>query len=247
MRKALLVFAAMGAVCASSLQAASVSYIGKLAYTGPADGVLFVTGFNWLSSTTPAALSWKVDNITTPGQWHYEYTLSVPDKGGQAADIQRVIIEASNGSSGPAFTIANLSSPTSSPANWIQSIKVGLHSPSDNPNLPRNLYGIEFTTVNIDPKLLTISFDTDRAPVWGDFYARSYVVNGDFCALYNYGLFKTPETDPSDAPCNGSILSHVLVPDSTSIGPAVVPAPAALLLSVVGVPLAGWLRRNRRL
>lgn len=245
MRKGLLVFVAVGAVCAGSLQAASISYIGKLTgLGGSGDGSLFVTGFNWVSSET--SLSWKVDNTTTPGMWHYEYTLNVPNKGGQAADIQRVIIEASDGSSGPAFTSENLHSATSSPADWIQSVEVGLQRPSDNPNLPRNLYGIELTTINIDPKLLTISFDTDRTPVWGDFYARSYVVNGDFCAFYNWGLLKTPESDPTDAPGNGSIRDHVLVPDSTSIV-AVVPAPAAMLLGVLGVPLAGWLKRAQRL
>jgi len=211
---------------------------------GNGDGNLFVTGFNWLSSET--SLSWKVDNTSTPGMWHYEYTLNVPNKGGLAADIQRVIIETSDGSRGPAFTAENLHAATSSPANWIQNVDVGLHRPSDNPNLPRNLYGIQLTTVNIDPKLLTVSFDTDRAPVWGDFYARSYVVNGDFCALYNWGLLKTPESDPTDAPCNGSILDHILVPDSQSVV-TTVPAPAALALAAMGVSLTGWLRRNRRL
>lgn len=244
MKRILWVLSVLGVVCAGSLQAAPVSYVGKLAATGGGgDGVLFVTGFNWLSTET--SLSWKVDNITTPGMWHYEYTLRVPDKGGLAADIQCIIIEASNGSSGPAFTIANLHSLTSSPEHWVQSIDVGLHNPADNPNLPRNLYGIRLATVDIDPKVLTISFDTDRAPVWGDFYARSYVVDGDFCALYNYGLFKTPESDPLDPPSNGSILSHVLVPDSVVM--VQIPAPAAMLLSVVGLPLAGWLRRNRSL
>lgn len=245
-RKALLVLIVVGTVWTASLQAAPLSYVGKLAYAeGSADGILFVTGFNWLSSET--TLSWKVDNTTTSGMWHYEYTLHVPDKGGLAADIQRVIIEASDGSSGPAFTIADLHSLASSPDGWIQGLDVGLHTPSDNPNLPRNLYGIELTTANIDPKTLTVSFDTDRAPVWGDFYARSYVVDGDFCALYNYGLFNTPESDPSDPPSDGSVRHHVLVPDSVSTSVSTVPAPAAMLLVALGVPLAGWLGRGRRL
>ncbi|HQG47589.1 MAG TPA: hypothetical protein PK373_00760 [Sedimentisphaerales bacterium] len=247
MKRILWVLSIVGTVCTVSLQAAPVSYVGKLAHkAGAADGLLFVTGSYWLSSWAfDTTLSWKVDNTTTPGMWHYEYKIEVPDRGGLAKDIQCIIIEASNGSSGPPFTIANLHSLKSSPENWIQSIDVGLHSPTDNPNLPRNLYGIRLATANIDPKTLTISFDTDRAPVWGDFYARSYVLDGDFCAFYNYGLFYTPESDPLDPPSNGSILNHVLVPDSIPM--VLIPAPAAMLLSILGLPLAGWLRRHQSL
>jgi hypothetical protein len=216
--------------------------MGTLANTGGVgDGALFVTGMDWGGPLT--SLSWKVDNVTTPGMWHYEYTITTPNVAGQWSDIQIVIIEASDGSAGPAFTRDNLFSPTSSVADWIQNIEVGLHSPADNPNLPRSLFGIAFSTFDIDPKTLTISFDTDRAPVWGDFYARSYVIGDHFSAMINWGLNEMPETDPSDPPGNGSVKNHVLVPDSVSI--TAIPAPGAVLLGTLGASLAGWLRRRR--
>lgn len=248
MKRILVVLVLFGAVCVSPLQAAPVSYIGTLAgLGGSGDGDLFITssgpGMGWVSPNS--SLSWQVDNTTTPGKWHYRYTISVPDASARWEDIQRVIVEASNGTRGPMFTSADLFSPASTPAAWLQTVDVGLHGPSGNPNLPRNVYGIMFSTADVDPTNLTISFDSTRAPVWGDIYARSYVVDGQFNSLCNWGLMRIPEYDPLDAPGSGSILDHVLVPDSVSIPP--VPAPGAVLLGTLGVSMAGWLRRKRRL
>jgi hypothetical protein len=244
MRKTLLIFIAMGAACAGPLQAAPATYMGKLANTGGGgDGTLFVTGMDWGGPLT--SLSWSVDNVTTPGRWHYEYTITTPNVAGQWTDIHTVIIEAANGSGGPAFTMANLFAPASSPDGWIQSIEVAVHSPADHPNLPRNLFGIEFATFDIDPKTLTIRFDSDFAPVWGDFYARSHVVGDHFSAMTNWGLNGMPESDPSDPPGDGSILDHVLVPGSLEIVSVPVPVPGAALLGALGASLAGLLRRKR--
>jgi len=235
----------IAAACAGSVQAASVSYVGSLAYAGTGgsgDSELFVTGPDWVGGQT--TLSWKVDNTTTAGMWHYEYTLTVPNKAAVRSDIFCMIIEASNGSAGPIFTMADLVSPASSPSDWLQSLNVGEHLPVDNPNMPKILYGIEFSTLIVDPTALTISFDTARQPVWGDIYARSFSVNGDFNALYNKGLdLIGPDKDPSDAASDGSIDNHVLVPDSVP-SPSV-PAPGAVLLGAMGASLAGLLRRRR--
>jgi hypothetical protein len=249
MKRILWILSVVGAVGVGSLQAAPVSFMGKLTgLGGTGDGSLFITnaapGQGWLSPDT--SLSWKVDNFTTPGMWHYEYTISVPTSTDLWAHVQCIIVETSNGTNGPIFTTGDLYSPASTPEEWLQQVNVGLHSPADNANLPRNLYGIKFCTADIDPTYLTIAFDSTRAPVWGDFYARSFVIDGQFNAFYNWGLLGMPETDPLDPPSNGSILSHVLVPDSISVV-QVIPAPTAMLLSVMGLPLAGWLRRNRSL
>ena len=248
MKRFLLVLSLLGTVGAGSLQAAPVSYMGKLAgLGGGGDGDLFITStgpaLEWLSPNT--SVSWKVDNTTTPGMWHYQYTITVPSVSDLWAHIQCVIVEASNGTRGPIFTRDDLSAPASAPAEWLQGVNVGLHSPADNVNLPRNLYGIKFCTADIDPTSLTIQFDTPRAPVWGDFYARSYEIDGQFNALYNWGLLGMPETDPLDPPSNGSIRDHLLVPDSIEIPP--VPAPAAVLLGTFGAGLVGWMRRRRTL
>ena len=106
-KRMLLILSLLGTIGAGSLQAAPVSYMGKLTgLGGSGDGTLFITSsgpaLEWLAPET--SVSWKVDNTTTPGKWHYEYTIAVPNATDLWAHIQCVIVEASNGTRGPIFT-----------------------------------------------------------------------------------------------------------------------------------------------
>jgi len=243
MRKMWWVFALTGAVCPGVLRAEPLSFVGSL--TGGGQG-LFVNSTgpvdaSWDTSLT--TLQWRVDNTTTPGWWHYEYTITVTDTQTQWSDPQCVIVETS-----PTFEWEDLraGSVSSDPGPWLMNTELGLHTPGQNQALWNNVYGLKFTTTNYDPTALTISFDSTRAPVWGDFYVRSYVVDGVYNAFVNDGLGCPTDTDPSDPPSNGSVDYHVLVPDSTEI-PPVVPVPGAVLLGLLGTSLTGWLRRRHSL
>lgn len=252
MRKAWLVIAAIGVVC-SSLQAASVSYMGSLAYNkeiAGADGTLFVTGAgDWRWSVTKVA--WTVSQSASCNLWHYEYTITVPRTSGFLSDVQCVIVEAADGMPNAKFTDGNLFSPASSPAAWLQQVEIGSYSQfSDSTlvNLTKTLYGIEFATANIDPTHLTIGFDSDCAPVWGDFYARSYIIDGEVNVMVNDDLAKIgADTDPSAPAANGSVGNHVLVPGYTSCIPVPpsVPVPGAVVLGMLGISCMPSLRRRR--
>ena len=77
-----------------------------------------------------------------------------------------------------------------------------------------------------------IEFDSIRMPVWGDFYAKCGGIPPN--EAWNEG-FATP--DPLDPPADGSIASHILVPDSF------VPEPTTLSLLVACGLLAARRRR----
>ena len=237
MTRVILTLSIITVMGVTSLQAVPTTYTGTLSVTGAgADGALLAAG-DW--NDPASTLAWTVDNTTTPGKWHYEYTLSVP-----TGAISHMIVEVSDDDPGPIFLLANLFDPQSAPTGWIDDpieldeFQAGQQG--GNPNMPENVYGVKFNAEDtFDETTVMIAFDSDRVPVWGDFYAKG----GGDNTLYNAG-FTAPDSDPADPPADGSIDSHVLVPDSTTV---LVPVPGGVLMGSVGVVLVGWLRRRRSL
>lgn len=212
----------MGAIVIAAVGGSSLAnpttYTGSLSVSG---GGLIATGV-WNDPST-TMLSWVVDDTTTPGKWHYSYTLTVKTQG-----ISHIIIEASDGDPYEQFTIANLFSPSSNPPNWILDTTILTHIAGGgaNPTMPEDMYGIKFNAVlDATATTLTLTFDSDRVPVWGDFYSKDGKEPGTdiFNTVYNAG-FGSPDSDPANPPGNGSVQNHLLVPDTY------IPAPGAFML-----------------
>ncbi|HET6426852.1 MAG TPA: PEP-CTERM sorting domain-containing protein [Phycisphaerae bacterium] len=193
------------------------------------DGGLHATGY-WDDPCTE--FCWTVSNESTgdPNIWRYEYTLTVPK-----CDIRKMYIEASS-ECDKEFTVDNLFSPSSCPEDWLDSTDVdwfsvkcmGIVSP---------LYAIKFSGDGSTE--VTVKFDSDRGPRWGDFYAQDGVILGYSLAdVCNSGFFTE---DPIDAIVdNGSVCTHILVPDTGNL----IPEPATLGLLLLG--LGGYVARRRR-
>ncbi len=208
------------------LAASPTLYSGSLSVGG---GGLVATEL-WDDSTT--TLSWSVDDTTTPGLWHYEYHFVVPER-----NISHLLIEVSDEDPGPAFTSGNLFNLATDPADFLGIVAIQLWTDQEgNPGMPGPMYGIKINQ-NVGYTDVTVSFDSDRVPVWGDFYSKNGNLPGQV-AIYAYNSGFSLD-DPTTAPHDGSEQGHLLVPDS------VIPAPGAILLGGIGAGLVGWLRRRR--
>jgi hypothetical protein len=202
---------------------ADITYTGSLTY--PADPPqLYEWGSDWAQGVS---ISWVVSQNANLS-WNYQYTLVVSGK-----NISHFIIEVS-----PDFTAEDLLN-FSGPGEW----SVGYFTPQPaNPLMPEAVQGIKFTP----GKMLsaTVSFDSWRVPVWGDFYGRCGGQVGDLNQAYNLG-FTSPDSDPLDAPRDGSVYNHLLVPDS-QVADVPEPGTAALLMVLGMAGLGGAIRRRRR-
>ena len=233
--------AATGLGLVSSLSAAT--YSGSLTYTPPypADSAdqlqVGPSNLQWVNYTV--GISWSVTDTDTSQAgfpWLYTYTFG---HNGNQAGISHVIIEGSSGIS--ASDITDLTGATLS--------SVGLQTvASGNPNMPEDMVGLRFDPLTESPFSMTWSFYSDRAPVWGDFYARCGGKQGGINFAYNYnntgGIetgFLSPDVDPTAQASAGTALNnyffHILRPDS------IVPEPGTVSLLGLGV-LMLWLRRK---
>lgn len=204
------------------------TYSGSLSYqTG---GVTGIAGCNWL--TDNPRISWVV--TWTGACWNYSYTFSV-DKPG---DLSSFVIELS-----PSFTYLDA---------WgfqgFQNPEIGLYTRDSQGSMWEmpigGLYGLKISNFVPDPdtQYATVSFCSNRSPVWGDFYAKDGKVGGTKNACWNVG-FVDNDTDPLDAPSGGSIGYHILRPDTTQ---TTIPEAATMVLGPSGLALLVALERHRR-
>lgn len=167
-------------------------------------------------------------NITQSGNvFHYAYDITVPSK-----DISHTILELSDNITKDNINSliynfkVNGSSKTTPTPTLFQS-----GSPS-NPGMPSDIYGIK---IDMTSKTQKVTFDSLRAPMWGDIYSKDGVSGGQFVYAYNKGF----GTDPT-----GSDFSKwIAVPDTKQVK---VPEPATYLLMLSGLALASFKMRSKR-
>jgi hypothetical protein len=227
-------FLSATAVALLCCHAASANFIGTIT-NATGGGMVTTNGGSWL---TPGQVSLSWDVSWTGSTWHYSYTFSTPQQGG----LSHMIIEVSpNVTSLSQFS--NLSGGTSYELNDFDATSNG----NSNPGMPGTIHGIKLNAAG--QTLLTLSFDINRAPVFGDFYAKDGNAGGGTNYAYNTGfLAADPSLNLANYPTNPAtndvfFQGHFLVPDSQG-GPSV-PEPATIVMLASGVPV-GLLALRRR-
>lgn len=228
LRSAIVSLFVVAALCTCAQ--ASPTYSGSL--TSSSGGITGIAGNPWLTGNTK--LSWAVyDN--SDGTYTYGYRLQVPYC---SKEISHLTIEVS-----PTFGAENILRVL---AGTLDSDQPDLYPKPSDPGMPSEMYGIKFKDGwGYNDYDWSVWFVSDRAPVWGDFYAKDGKSGGDWVAIWNAGFTGPVDWDPLAPPSNGSLHNHILVPDTTAAH--VIPAPGAILLGSLGASLVSWLRRRRTL
>ncbi|HOK94758.1 MAG TPA: PEP-CTERM sorting domain-containing protein [Anaerohalosphaeraceae bacterium] len=182
--------------------------------------VSFPGGQTWNSAGEGLTVSWVV-SPNEDGSWHYAYTFTNGDGGVLTMRVSHFIISVSDN-----LTAEDVFSFSGDVEKWT----IGTFGPAaGNPGFPQDktMWGLKLDLQNTQ---LAAEFDSFRAPMWGDFYAKdggnpkNYAYNTDFgTAVANPNAYWQTPVD-----MDGNPLFKVLVPDT-------IPEPATLLLAGVGM------------
>lgn len=182
-----------------------------------------VSGSGLIGASSWAAdmnLSWNVsllDNV-----YNYEYILSDTDTG-QAKSISHIILQTSDCFDGDNIWDFKINNQSATPLIQYWSEQQG------NPSLPASVYGIKIQGGT--GTTWTVAFKSNRAPMWGNFYAKDGKTDQIDNTVWNSDFLITP----SDRYSFESIGNYVAIPDTKNIVPEL---PSSLLGAMTILPAA---------
>lgn len=166
-----------------------------------------------------ATLSWSVSQLQS-GLWQYDYDFNVDSK-----ELSHIEFQVSEN-----FTEANIFTGTTE--GWV--LGVWGDEGGSSPGIPGPIYGLKFDGGDL---LNSFTIVSDRAPMWGDFYAKDGKDGGEWVYAFNtnFGVFLDPYQE--------YVAGKILVPD-THI--PLVPEPATSTLMGLGLISLGLWTRCRK-
>jgi hypothetical protein len=186
---------------------------------------------NW--SNGGFTIAWTITQEAPIGGLQvYDYTYDIY---ATTKTLSHVILQVSDNFT--AADIFDVSSSSSGPASGDPKTYTNTSQGGSNPNLPTppGIFGLKFSPTTADstsPFHYVVNFDSYRAPVEGNFYAKDGVSGPDLLDVtaWNTGL-------------DGTGTDYIMVPDTFNV----IPIPPAVLLMGSGLlGLMGW-RRFRKI
>lgn len=200
LRLALIVLA----ICVASLHATPITGCLNTSIGG------LVSGGDWVSANGGYCVTWTITENAS--DWHYEYTFYDESRGSLGMDTSHFIIELSKN-----IELSDLYNFTGD-VDPEDGLELGIFgSAGGNPGFPtgKSIYGIK---INLGLDQTTVGFDSNRSPMWADFYAKDGKFEDEWNYAYNsdLGIEVANPNDYSGEPVDeeGNALVKILAPDT---------------------------------